>query len=72
MAGRECRHGTFAHAPLQHLAPCTALLADIVAAGLRETGAIDLAWRGWSTARILDHYYPGTVYGPLPATVQSP
>ena len=40
--------------------------------GLSQAGAIDLAWRGWSTARILDHYYPGTVYGPLPATVQSP
>ena len=40
--------------------------------GLSQAGAIDLAWRGWSAARILDHYYPGTVYGPLPATVQSP
>jgi Sporulation protein and related proteins len=24
------------------------------------SGAIDLARRGWSLARILDHYYPGT------------
>jgi len=41
-------------------------------AGLSQAGAIDLAWRGWSTERILRHYYPGTVYGPLPARVQSP
>jgi SpoIID/LytB domain protein len=41
-------------------------------AGLSQAGAIDLAWRGWSTERILSHYYPGTVYGPLPAVVQSP
>ena len=41
-------------------------------AGLSQAGAIDLAWRGWSTEAILAHYYPGTVYGPLPAAVQSP
>jgi SpoIID/LytB domain protein len=41
-------------------------------AGLSQAGAIDLAWRGWPTERILRHYYPGTVYGPLPARVQSP
>ena len=41
-------------------------------AGLSQAGAIDLAWRGWSTERILSHYYPGTVYGPLPGGVQSP
>jgi SpoIID/LytB domain protein len=29
-------------------------------AGLSQAGAIDLARRGWSTARILAHYYPGT------------
>ena len=29
-------------------------------AGLSQAGAIDLARRGWSTARILQHYYPGT------------
>ena len=40
--------------------------------GLSQAGAIDLAWRGWSTEKILRHYYPGTVYGPLPASVQAP
>jgi SpoIID/LytB domain protein len=29
-------------------------------AGLSQAGAIDLASRGWSAARILEHYYPGT------------
>lgn len=29
-------------------------------AGLSQAGAIDLGRRGWSTARILEHYYPGT------------
>lgn len=28
--------------------------------GLSQAGAIDLARRGWSLQRILDHYYPGT------------
>ena len=41
-------------------------------AGLSQAGAIDLAWRGWSTEKILEHYYPGTVYGPLPVKQQSP
>ena len=41
-------------------------------AGLSQAGAIDLAWRGWSAERILRHYYPGTVYGPLPGLEQSP
>ena len=41
-------------------------------AGLSQAGAIDLAWRGWSVERILSHYYPGTVYGPLSTLVQSP
>ena len=40
--------------------------------GLSQAGAIDLAWRGWSTEKILRHYYPGTVYGPLPKPVQAP
>jgi SpoIID/LytB domain protein len=29
-------------------------------AGLSQAGAIDLARRGWSRDRILEHYYPGT------------
>ncbi|WP_115024758.1 SpoIID/LytB domain-containing protein [Synechococcus sp. UW69] len=41
-------------------------------AGLSQAGAIDLAWRGWPVERILRHYYPGTVYGPLSTVVQSP
>ena len=41
-------------------------------AGLSQAGAIDLAWRGWPVERILRHYYPGTVYGPLSTLVQSP
>ena len=41
-------------------------------AGLSQAGAIDLAWRGWSTERILSHYYPGTLYGPLSPQTQSP
>lgn len=41
-------------------------------AGLSQAGAIDLASRGWSTERILAHYYPGTVYGPLLAPLESP
>jgi SpoIID/LytB domain protein len=36
-------------------------------AGLSQAGAIDLAWRGWSLRRILDHYYPGTQLQPLSA-----
>ena len=41
-------------------------------AGLSQAGAIDLAGRGWSVERILGHYYPGAVYGPLPQSVESP
>ncbi|WP_233128386.1 SpoIID/LytB domain-containing protein [Synechococcus sp. 8F6] len=36
-------------------------------AGLSQAGAIDLARRGWSLARILEHYYPGTSLQPLGA-----
>ena len=31
--------------------------------GLSQAGAIDLADRGWSAQRILQHYYPGTQLG---------
>lgn len=34
-------------------------------AGLSQAGAIDLARRGWSTGRILQHYYRGTSLVPL-------
>jgi SpoIID/LytB domain protein len=34
-------------------------------AGLSQAGAIDLGRRGWSAARILAHYYPGTELQPL-------
>ena len=40
--------------------------------GLSQAGAIDLADRGWTTERILSHYYPGTVYGALNAPMQDP
>jgi SpoIID/LytB domain protein len=33
--------------------------------GLSQAGAIDLARRGWSTERILLHYYPGAALKPL-------
>jgi len=36
-------------------------------AGLSQAGAIDLARRGWSRDRILEHYYPGTKLLPLQA-----
>lgn len=36
-------------------------------AGLSQAGAIDLARRGWTLQRILDHYYPGTQLQPLSA-----
>ena len=36
-------------------------------AGLSQAGAIDLARRGWSSERILQHYYPGTALQPLEA-----
>ena len=35
-------------------------------AGLSQAGAIDLARMGWTSEQILRHYYPGTIYGPLP------
>lgn len=41
-------------------------------AGLSQAGAIDLAGRGWSTRRILAHYYPGTTLQPLGAGADSP
>ena len=34
--------------------------------GLSQSGAIDLARRGWSSDKILMHYYPGTEYETLP------
>ncbi|MFM7087442.1 MAG: SpoIID/LytB domain-containing protein [Cyanobium sp.] len=34
-------------------------------AGLSQAGAIELAGRGWSSGRILQHYYPGTTLVPL-------
>ncbi len=30
--------------------------------GMSQAGAIDLALRGWTTRKILNHYYPGTTY----------
>ena len=41
-------------------------------AGLSQAGAIDLAARGWSAPRILQHYYPGTTLAPLPAVSKAP
>ena len=41
-------------------------------AGLSQAGAIDLAYRGWTSKRILSHYYPGTVYGALNPSMQDP
>ena len=41
-------------------------------AGLSQAGAIDLARQGWTTDQILEHYYPGTTYGPLPLSEHSP
>ena len=35
--------------------------------GLSQAGAIDLAGRGWTVQRILQHYYPGTQLGPFSA-----
>jgi SpoIID/LytB domain protein len=35
--------------------------------GLSQAGAIDLARRGWSSDRILQHYYPGARLQPLEA-----
>jgi SpoIID/LytB domain protein len=36
-------------------------------AGLSQAGALDLARRGWSSQRILQHYYPGAALQPLGA-----
>ncbi|MCT0231116.1 SpoIID/LytB domain-containing protein [Synechococcus sp. CS-1324] len=36
-------------------------------AGLSQAGAIDLAARGWSLERILEHYYPGTDLQTIPS-----
>jgi SpoIID/LytB domain protein len=36
-------------------------------AGLSQQGAIDLARRGWSSDRILGHYYAGASLQPLEA-----
>ncbi|MEM8922566.1 MAG: SpoIID/LytB domain-containing protein [Actinomycetota bacterium] len=36
--------------------------------GLGQYGAYGYAEAGWSSARILDHYYGGTTAGPVPAT----
>lgn len=33
--------------------------------GLSQAGAIDLAGRGWSAQRILQHYYPGARLEPV-------
>ncbi|MGB1775550.1 MAG: SpoIID/LytB domain-containing protein [Synechococcus sp.] len=41
-------------------------------AGLSQAGAIQLAYWGWGTQRILSHYYPGAIYGPLNAPVHDP
>ena len=35
-------------------------------AGMSQSGAIDLAEKGWTTKQILSHYYPKTKYGFLP------
>jgi SpoIID/LytB domain protein len=34
-------------------------------AGLSQAGAIDLASRGWSSERILRHYFPGAELQPV-------
>ena len=41
-------------------------------AGLSQAGAIDLATRGWSAQRILEHYYPGAVLTPVPTAGKAP
>jgi SpoIID/LytB domain protein len=41
-------------------------------AGLSQAGAIDLGRRGWSTAEILRHYYPGTDLQPLRGLEDAP
>jgi SpoIID/LytB domain protein len=39
-------------------------------AGLSQAGAIDLARRGWSVARILERYYPGAALVPIESLKQ--
>jgi len=41
-------------------------------AGLSQAGAIDLAQRGWSSQKILEHYYPGAQLRPLGAGTATP
>ncbi|MFN5118154.1 MAG: SpoIID/LytB domain-containing protein [Cyanobacteriota bacterium] len=41
-------------------------------AGLSQAGAIDLARRGWTTPKILQHYYPGTALQPLGGPEHAP
>ena len=41
-------------------------------AGLSQAGAIDLAQQGWTTDRILSHYYPGTTLERLSFPERSP
>jgi SpoIID/LytB domain protein len=41
-------------------------------AGLSQAGAIALARRGWSSGRILQHYYPGTELSRLGGAGDSP
>lgn len=41
-------------------------------AGLSQAGAIELARRGWSSQRILSHYYPGTEIQPLRGPGEAP
>ncbi|WP_320666762.1 SpoIID/LytB domain-containing protein [Prochlorococcus sp. MIT 1307] len=40
--------------------------------GMSQSGAIDLAMRGWKTSQILQHYYPGTTYGTLQDLPKAP
>ena len=41
-------------------------------AGLSQAGAIDLARRGWSRERILQHYYPGATLQPIEVIGSAP
>ena len=41
-------------------------------AGLSQAGALDLARRGWTFTRILEHYYPGTRLQPLESIAGDP
>ena len=40
--------------------------------GLSQSGAIDLARKGWKASQILKHYYPGTTYGTLQHLPKAP